>query len=136
MSTWCQLQQVQGENITGLNTWEVTERTDKFLSILSSVVDDERSTSLSVTAASELTLTGAELSGSLNLLNIGQSTDSLEETSSSRCASNLGTLENLRVNDERNFSDFGDLVTTGEEESWDTGGSEGRNGCESPMKIS
>lgn len=134
MSTWCQLQQVQGENITGLNTWEVAESTDKFLSVSISVIDNERSTSLSVTAASEFTLTGTELSGSLDLLNIGQSTDSLKETSSGGSACDLSTLEDLGVDDERNFSDFGDLVTTGEEESWDTGGSEGRNGCESPVE--
>lgn len=133
MSTWCQLQQVQGENVTGLNTWKVTESTDKFLSISVSVIDNERSTSLSVTTASEFTLTGTELSGSLDLLNIGQSTDSLEETSSGGSACDLSTLEDLGVDNERNFSDFGDLVTTGEEESWDTGGSEGRNGCESPV---
>jgi hypothetical protein len=125
------LKKVQGENSAGLNTSNVAECASQLLSVNSWVVDNERSTALTVTAATKLTLTGAKLAGCLNLLDIWGCTNSLQETESGGSSGNGSTGEDLGVNNERNFWDGGDLVTTGEEESWNGRSSKGRNGCES-----
>jgi hypothetical protein len=136
VSTRCELEEVQCEDRAGLNTGNVAESTDELVAINLWVVDDQRTTALAVTASTELTLTSAELAGSLDLVNICGSTNGLEETESSGCACNGGAGEDLGFDDERDFWDGCDLVTTGHQESWDGRSSKGRNGCESPVQIS
>jgi len=75
MSTWCELEEVQGEDRRGLNTGDIAESKGELLSIDGRVVDDERSTALSVTAATELTLSCAKLAGVLDLGDICGGTD-------------------------------------------------------------
>ena len=70
MSSWCELQQVEGKDGAGLYTGDVAECKVKFLSVDFWVVDDERATALTVTASTELTLTCAELAGLLDLVDI------------------------------------------------------------------
>lgn len=70
VTTWCELEEVEGENRAGLNTGNVAECALQLLSVNSWVVDDEWSTTLSVASATELTLTSTELSGCLDLVNI------------------------------------------------------------------
>jgi|SRR6266536_3165609 len=136
MSTWCELEEIQSEDRAGLYTSNVAESTYELLAINLWIVDNQRTTALAVTASTELTLTSAELAGSLDLVNICGSADGLEETESSGCACNSGAGEDLGVDDKRDFWDGCDLVTTGHQESWNGRSSKGRNGCESPMRIS
>lgn len=75
VSTWCELQEVESEHGAGLNTGDVAESKVELLSVDFWVVDDERSTTLTVTASTELTLTSAELPGGLDLVNICGSTN-------------------------------------------------------------
>lgn len=87
-------------------------------------------------AATELTLTGTELARSLDLADIGIGTNGLEKTHSSGSARDSSTGEYLGVDDQRNLWDGGNLVATGEEESWDRGSSQGRGGSETPEGVS
>jgi len=64
------LEEVQSENGAGLNTSNVAESTCKLLSVNLWVVDDQWATALAVTAATELALTGTELSGGLDVVNV------------------------------------------------------------------
>ena len=97
MSTWGELEEVQGENRAGLNTGEVSECANQLLAINLWVIDDQRSTALSVTAATELTLTSTELAGCLDSVDICGCANGLEETESSGCSCNGCTGEDLRV---------------------------------------
>lgn len=133
MTAGRELEEVEGEDGGGLDTGNVAEGADELLSILIRVVNDERSTALSVAAVSQLTLSGAELLGSLDLLDIGTSTDGLEEGEGCGCLGNSGVGEGGRGNDEGNLGDGGDLVATGEEESGGGRGSNGRGGGETPV---
>jgi hypothetical protein len=75
MSTWGELEEVQREYGGGLYAGDVAECAREFNTVDFWVVDDEGAATLSVTAATELTLTCAELSGCLDLVNICGSTD-------------------------------------------------------------
>lgn len=130
VATRCELEEVQGVDGRGLDTGDVAESERKLWSVGGRVVDDEGSTALAVTAATELTLTGAELLGSLNLGDICASSDRVEESHGSGGACDRGVGEDLGVDHERNLWDGGDLVTASEEEGWDGGSSQGGSSCE------
>lgn len=119
MSTGCELEEVEREDGAGLDAGDVAESKRKLLAVLGWVVDDQWTAALTVTASTKLTLTRAELAGSLDLADISTGSNSLQESKSGRCTGNGSTGENLGVDDEGNFGDGGDLVTTGKEESWD-----------------
>jgi hypothetical protein len=106
MSTRSQLQQVKTTNVNKFKTGQVTESLDKTVVF---VVDNERTTTLSVTTVTELTLTGTELArvGDLNDISVG--VDRLQESNSFL---GLGQLLNRVSNNERNFLDLLDTVTT------------------------
>lgn len=114
MSTWCELKKVKGVDGGSLNTGNVSECLVDLLSIRVWVVDYKRSTSLTVTTTSELTLTRAELSRLFDLVNIWTSTDSLKESDGGGC---LCDVECGGGNNEWDFWDGGNTVTTGHEES-------------------
>lgn len=119
MTTWCELKEVESIDRAGLNTGNVAETTGQLLSIDGWVVDDERSTALTVTTSTELALTSADLARCLDLLDIRRSTNSLQE-SNSRCRScEGGASKDLRVNDKGNLGNVRDLVSTSQQESWD-----------------
>lgn len=131
VTTWGELEEVEGEDGAGLDTWDVAESSDELLAINGWVVDNQWSTALTVAAATELTLTSAELAGGLDLLDVLGGAYTLEEVDSSGSLGDGGVGEDLRVDNERNFWDLGDLVTTGKEESRDGGGSQGRGSSKS-----
>lgn len=131
VTTRGELEEVEGVDGRGLDAGDVAEARDQSLAIDLRVVDDERSAALAVAAATELTLTGTELPGVLDALEIGTGTDGLQEAES---RSGLGAgLESLGLNDEGNLGDLGDLVAAGEDEGSDRGGSEGRGNSETPI---
>ena len=113
MASWSELEEVQGEDRAGLNTGDITECTDEVLAIGLGVVDDEWSTALTVTAATEFTLTGAELAGFLHLDDVWAGTDGLEESDGGGGLDKSSTLESLGRDDKGNFGDRGDAMTAG-----------------------
>ena len=128
VTTRGELEEVHGEDGAGLNTGDVAESGNELLAILAGVVDNEGTTALAVAAVSQLTLTGAELLGSLDLLEV--STNGLEEGDGSGGLGDGSVAEGGRVDDERNLRNGGDLVTTGHQESGGGRGSNGRGGSE------
>ena len=133
VTTRGELEEVEGIDRAGLDTSDVAESLDKILSIDLSAVDHEGSTALAVTAASHLTLTGAELLGSLSLLDIGTGTKSLKERKGSGGLGDAG--DGGGVDNEGNLGDGGDLVTTGHQEGGDSGRSQSRRSSETPMIL-
>jgi hypothetical protein len=119
MSTWGELEEVQCEDGRGLYAGDVAEGARELNAVDFWVVDDEGAAALSVTAATEFTLTCAELSGGLDLVNVCGSTDWFEESVGGGGLGDSCVGEDLGVDDERNFWDRGDLVTAGKEKSWD-----------------
>jgi hypothetical protein len=128
MTTRGELEKVEGVDGRGLNTGQVAESTDELLAILIGVVDNKRTTALPVAAAPKLTLTGADLPGLLDLLDVSASTNGLEQSKSSGGLSDGSAGESGRGDDEGNFRDGGDVVTTGKEKSSAGRRSEGRGG--------
>ena len=135
VATRGELEEVEGGDGRGLNTGDVAEALDDLLAVDSGVVDDEGTTALAVAAATELALTGAELLGLLDLLEIGTSTDSLEEGDGASGLDGGTTLEDGGVDDKRDLGDGHDLVTTGEEEGSSGGGSQSRAGSVAPVEV-
>lgn len=135
VTTGGQLQQVQGVDGRGLNTCQVAEALDELLAIHLGVIDDKGTTALAVAATTELALAGAQLLRALDLLQVGTSTNGLQETESSGGLGECGAVESSRVDDERNLGDGHDLVTAGEEEGGNGGGSQSRGGSETPGRM-
>lgn len=135
VSTRGELEEVEGVDVAGLDTGNVAESLEELLTVLGGVVDDEGTTALDVAAVPQLTLTGAELAGVLDLLNIGGGTDGLEKVDG------LGGLlqgtvgEGGAGDDEGNLRDGADAVAAGEEKGSAGRGSDGRNGGETPAKL-
>lgn len=132
VTTRGELEEVKSGDGRGLDTSDVAESSDELLAVGLGVVDDKRATSLAVTSATELALTSTELLGVLDLLNIGTSANSLQEAESSSGLGNGSTLEDGRVDNQRNLRDGVDLVATGLEQGNGSGGSESRDDGVSP----
>lgn len=130
VTTRGELEEVEGEDGASLNTGDVAESGNELLAILAGVVDNEGTTALAVAAVSQLTLTGTELLGSLDLLEVSTGTDGLEEGDGSGGLGDGSVAEGGRVDDERDLRNGGDLVTTGHQESGGGRGSNGRGGSE------
>ncbi len=133
VATGGELEEVERVDRAGLNTGEVAEALNKILAIGLSAVDNERATALAVAAASELALASTELLGLLDLLNIGTSTNSLQEAEGT--SGLLSSGESGRVDNEGNLGDGGDLVATGHQERSDSGGGKSRGSSEAPVDI-
>ena len=135
VSTRCELEEVKGVDVAALNTGDVAEGLEELLAVLGGVVDDEGAATLDVATVPQLTLTGAELAGVLDLLDIGGGTDSLEEVDS------LGSLlqgtvgEGGAGDDEGNLRDGTNAVATGEDKGSAGRSSNGGNGGETPGRM-
>ena len=103
-----ELEDVQAPDVDDLDTRDVAEGLDDTVIL---IVDNKRTTALAVTAVPELALTGAELARVGDLDDVGVRVQGLEERDSL-----LGLREGLDggVDNEGNFGDGRDLVTTGE----------------------
>ena len=132
VTTGGQLEKVQGVDRAGLDAGQVAGTGDELLAIDLGVVDDQRATALTVTAASELALTSTELLGLPGLLDIGGGANSLQNSQSGASLSSGTVLESGRVDDKGNLGDGGDLVATGEQQRGDSGSSKGGGSGESP----
>jgi hypothetical protein len=127
VTTRSKLEEVESGDGASLNTGDVAESGNELLAIGLRGVDDKRATSLAVSAATELALTGAELLGVLDLVDVLTGTNSLQEAESSGGLGNGGTLENSGVDNQRNLRDRVDLVSTGHKQRNGSRGSQGRN---------
>jgi hypothetical protein len=125
VTTRGELEEVEGGDGGGLDTGDVAESGDELLAVGLGIVDDERATSLAVATATELALASSELLGLLDLLDIGTSTDSLQEAESGRGLGDSGTLEEGGVDNQGNLRDGADLVATGLEQGNGSRGSQG-----------
>lgn len=132
VTTWGELEEVQGSDGRGLDTGDVAESANQLTAVGLGVVDDQGTAALAVAAVSQLTLSCAQFAGLLDLDDIWAGTDSLQQSDGSGGLDESGALDSLAGDDERNLGDGGDAVATGEEESWDGAGSDGGSSSESP----
>jgi hypothetical protein len=133
VTTRGELEEVEGVDVAALDTGDVAEGLEELLAVLGRVVDDQGAATLDVATVPQLTLTGAELAGVLDLLDIGGGTDGGEEVDG------LGGLlhgtigEGGAGDDERDLRDGTDAVATGEEKGSAGRSSNGGNGGETPV---
>jgi hypothetical protein len=80
-----------------------------------------------MTTASHLALASTELAGLLDLDDVWTSANGFQESGGDGSLDEGGGFEGSAADDEWDFGDGTDAVATGEEESWDTGCSDG--GC-------
>jgi hypothetical protein len=132
VTTGGELEEVEGMDGACLNTGNVAETLDEVLSVNLGVVDNQRSTALAVTTTPQLTLTGTELLGKLNLVDVGTSTDGLQEPKSSGGLGVGGTVESGGVDNQGNLGNGVDLVATGKEKGGDGRSSQSGSGSETP----
>lgn len=132
VTTGGELEEVEREDGGGLNTGDVAESLDELLAIDLGVVDNQRTTALAVTTATELTLTGTDLLGLLDLDKVRTSTNSLQERDSGLGLGQGSTLEGLGVDNQGDLRNASDAVTTGEQEGRNGRSSQGGSGSEAP----
>ena len=130
VTTWCELEEIQGVDWAGLNTRDVAECTDESLAILLVVVNHQWATALTVAAPTHLTFTGAQLAGLLDLDDIWACTDGLQKGCSNRGLDKSGGFKGSAANDEWNFRDGPDAVAAGEKKGGNARCCDGGGGCE------
>lgn len=121
VGTWSQLQQAEGSDVGGLDTWDVSEGLDDTV-ILS--VDDQRTSSLGESSASHLTLTCSHLLGLDDLDDVLVGVQSLQSSNGV-----LGLFDRLQVvgDNQWDFSNLFDSVTSSQNKGGDGGSSNGRS---------
>lgn len=129
MATRSELEKVQSADIDELNTGQVAECLDDTVVL---VVDNERTTALAVSAVPEFSFTSTELAGVGDLDDISVGVEVLEESDGLLC---LGVRLGGVVDDERNFLDLLDAVTTSKDEGRKGRGSKGRNNGETALVL-
>jgi hypothetical protein len=125
VTTGCELEDVEVANVDSLDTGDVAEGLDETLVL---VVDDQGSSSLTVATVTQLALSGTELAGVGDLLDVVVGVESLEGSDGG-----LGPRDTLDgvSDDEGNLLDLLDTVTAGEDEGGEGRGGQGRDGSES-----
>ena len=132
VTTGSELQEVEREDGRCLDTSQVAERAHDLSAVDLGVVHNQGAAALAVAAATQLTLTSAELARVLNLIEVWRGAHRLQEAGCGSGARDGGAGEHLGVDDQGNLGDVGDLVATGQEESGDGRGGKGRDGSEAP----
>lgn len=132
MTTRGQLEKVESVDRASLDTWQVAGALNEIGTINLRVVDDKGSTSLAVTAASQLALSSSQLLGLLRLDDIGRGADSGQDGESVGGLGSSTSLEDGGVDNQGNLRDARNLVAAGEEKRGNSGGSKSRGSSESP----
>lgn len=133
VTTRGELEEVEVEDGRGLNAGDVAESADELLAVNLGVVDDEGTAALAVATVPQLTLTGADLLGLLDLDELGASAQSLQEGDGGLGLGDGSTLEGLGVNNQRDLGDVGNAVATSEQKGRDGRGSQSGSGSETSM---
>lgn len=137
MATRGELEEVEGVDGAGLDTWDVAEALDKVGAVGGRVVDDQGTAALAVPAATKLTLTGTHGPRLLDLVKVSTGADGVQETDSGGSLGKSGTAESSRVDNQGNLGDVADPVTAGEQERGDGRSSESGGCSEAPRaKVS
>lgn len=129
MSSRGELEEVQSPDVDELNTGQVAESLDNTVVL---IVDDKRTTALTMSAVPEFSFAGTDFAGVGNLDDISVGVEGLEESDGL-----LGLGEGLSgiLNNKGNFLDFLDAVTTGENERGESRGSKGRNNSKAALVL-
>lgn len=122
MSSWSELEKVEGSDVASLDSGNVSESSNDTVVL---VVNNERTTSHSVLSSSSLSFTGSDLLGGDDLGDVGVGVHSLEGGDGG-----LGLGDGLDGggDDERDFGNVLDSVTTGEDEGGEGGSGDGGDG--------
>ena len=122
VSSGSELEKVEGSDVASLDSGNVSESSNDTVVL---VVNNERTTSHSVLSSSSLSFTGSDLLGGDDLGDVGVGVHSLEGGDGG-----LGLGDGLDGggDDEGNFGNVLDSVTTGEDEGGESGGGNGGDG--------
>lgn len=124
MTTGGKLQQIQRIHVGKVDSWDVSEGLDQLGGAQGNIVHNEGSQVLEVAAVSGLTLTSPHPAGRDGLLHIIVSVKRLQEGDG---ILSLGEAGDLRVsNDQGDFIDVVDLVSSRDDERGDSSGSQSR----------
>jgi hypothetical protein len=135
VATGSKLEEVESIDRARLDTGDVAEALDEILAIGLGAVDDEGTTALAVAAAPELALTGTDLLGALDLLDIRASTNSLQEAESSGGLGDGLTSDGGGVDDQGNLGDGRDLVAASHQEGSHSGSGKSRGSSEALLAL-
>jgi len=129
MPTGSELKEVEPPDINNLYTGKIAESLDDTVVL---VVNNKRTTALTVSAVPQFTLSCAELARVGNLHNVLVCVETLEESNSL-----LGLFEGLGLggDNQRHFLNLLDTVTTSENKRRKSGGSKGRDSRETTLVL-
>lgn len=131
VSSWGKLEKVESADVSDFNTWNVSQSLEKW-DVLSAV-DDQRSSSGSVSSVSLFSSSSSDLAGINNLLDISPSTDVLQE--SDGFSGSFNFFDSV-VNDQWEFWDLINSVSSGLNQWEDSAGSQGGgNGISSLSEV-
>lgn len=122
MSSRRELKKVQRVDISGLDTRDIAERADNVR--VGGVVDDERAKSLTMTTVAHFTSASAKLLRCMDLEDIFVRINSSEESDSFFCLCEV--CEMGIGNDERDFENFLNAMSTSEDEGGNCSGGNSR----------
>lgn len=126
MSSWSELEDIESAYVTSIDTWKVSGASSNTLGLIS--VDNKRSLSHNVSAVSELSNAMVELLGSSDLGEVITSTEVLQSVEK-----RLGIWESKVVDDQREFWNIFDVMTSGQNEWGACRSSESRGDGMSPL---
>ena len=123
------MEEVEGVDRGGFNTWDVAESLDDSFVFL---VDDEWTSSLTMTTVAKFALSGSQFLAFLDLFNISVSTNSLQKGNGL-----FGLVRAFKGggDDEWDFVNLFDAVTAGQDKRWNGGSSESGSSCESALVL-
>lgn len=127
MTTRSQLEQVQSRNAGKFNTGNVTESSDNTAVFL---VNDQGSTALTVATVAHLTLTSADGVAGLDTFNVSNGSNLTQNFESS---ASLADTFHGRRDDQGEFGNLFDAVTTSHHQTRQSRGSQSRNDSEAAL---
>jgi len=130
MSSRSEFEKVEARDIADIDSGQVTESMGEFLL---SVVDDERSLSLNISSVSPLSFSCTDVTSSLDTFNIRVCSELFEELDC--CLGLLNIADGCIGNDERDFLDSRDTMSSCLDERSHSSCCKSRCGCESLLVL-